>query len=93
MTTLNVEMSEAAVRAATAAAAREQLNLSEWFEHCALRAAAEQSSKPANPWEGVPRDKNGWPVGYFEQTFGVIDDPTFVVPDDEPEKPGEPLTL
>ena len=27
-----------------------------------------------------PKDKNGWPTGYFEKTFGSIKDKTFVRP-------------
>ena len=23
-----------------------------------------------NPWDGVPRDANGWPIGFFEATAG-----------------------
>ncbi len=28
-----------------------------------------------------PKDDKGWPVGYFEKTFGCIKDDTFVRPD------------
>lgn len=29
---------------------------------------------PVDSSEGVPRDKKGWPVGYFEKTFGSCPD-------------------
>lgn len=35
-----------------------------------------------SPWEGVPLDAKGYPVGYFEQTAGALAGEPF----DEPEE-------
>lgn len=37
--------------------------------------------KEADPWNGVPRDENGWPVGFFERFAGAFPD--------APEEPEE----
>jgi hypothetical protein len=33
----------------------------------------------------------GWPAGYFEQTYGSIQDEAFTAPERRPPKPIEPL--
>ena len=38
-------------------------------------------AKPANPWDGVPRDELGWPVGFKERFYGAYPD--------APEEPEE----
>ncbi len=35
-----------------------------------------------SPWDGVPKDAMGYPVGYFEQTAGAFANEPF----DEPEE-------
>jgi hypothetical protein len=47
-----------------------------------LRPAASTSPGAKTP------EELGWPPGYFEQTYGSIDDETFVAP---PRLPSEPV--
>ena len=37
-----------------------------------------------SPWEGVPKDEMGYPIGYFEQTVGALANEPF---DEPPELP------
>ncbi len=50
----------------------------------ALAKAMERS-----PWEGVPTDDRGYPVGYFEQTAGCFANEPFDEPNELPLPPAK----
>lgn len=56
------------------------------LEDTVRRALAAMGQKPgkAGYWEGVERDENGWPKGYFEATFGSLAGEPFDYPEDLP---------
>lgn len=54
----------------------------------ALLAVGERGSSAGNdPWAGVEKDAMGYPVGYFEKTFGCLAGEPFDYPDDPPPEP------
>ena len=47
---------------------------------------------PKPPADRKPTPEElGWPPGFFEQTYGSIDDETFVAPPRSPARPVPPL--
>lgn len=53
--------------------------------------ASEPSDPPTNDAPTPTPEELGWPPGYFENTFGSIDDEKFVAPPRLPAKPIPPL--
>jgi hypothetical protein len=45
--------------------------------------------KPLRKTASNRLDSNGWPVGYFEQTFGCVKGETWDLPTDPPPEPTE----
>jgi hypothetical protein len=43
--------------------------------------------RPASKTEASGVDTNGWPLGYFERTYGCLSDQEFEAPADPPAEP------
>ena len=62
------------------------------LEDAVRQALAAIGQKPGKTgyWDGVERDENGWPKGYFEATAGCLKDEPFERPEDLPPESREP---